>query len=295
VGWKVIFSLPIFPLCSANWLPEGSSYHTPFELEPSQAHGLLGPLFTERALSDIPLFGSDRPNINAVVERVISSHTDVDDMMAEMTAEEPDIPAIFLQASSLAEKLSALRLASQETPSSQGGPQDTNGQVSPPLGNVPSSQLQRHEKLLTEIKTMGRLSNRAQAVLDHTMLLRAREGYLFNYGKNQKIVADDSWLRDIWAWVAGKRSPLYSSSDTEKKLKFYPKLGAEEAASDGGMISHPLDVGYLGVYTIWTNDLGKQLTARPQAWVSNCEQGANPTRDSQMAHHLPTELGGSVA
>ncbi|KAK0623529.1 hypothetical protein B0T14DRAFT_182495 [Immersiella caudata] len=211
-------------------LEEGTSYHAPFELEPSQAHGLLGPLFTERALSDIALFGSERPNINALVEGVISSHTDVDEMMAEMSADEPDIPAEFLRASSLAEKLTALRT------NAHGEKSQTNS--SP--GGVPTSQLQRHERLLTELKTMGRLSSKAQAVLDHTMLLRAREGYLFNYIKNQKIVADDSWLSDIWAWVAG----------------------AEGAALDGGMISHPIDVGYLGVNTIWTNDLGSKSYAR---------------------------------
>ena len=82
---------------------------------------------------------------------------------------------------------------------------------------------------------MSQLSNRAQYILDHTMLLRAREGYLFNFQRNQEVVADDIWLQDVWAWVAG----------------------AEDAASEGGMISHPMDLGYLGVHAIWTNDLGE--------------------------------------
>jgi len=33
-------------------------------------------------------------------------------------------------------------------------------------------------------------------------------------------------------------------------------LGAEEAASDDGMISGILDLSYMGVYTVWMNDLG---------------------------------------
>jgi hypothetical protein len=37
-------------------------------------------------------------------------------------------------------------------------------------------------------------------------------------------------------------------------------IGAEEAAADGGMISNPLDLGYMGVYTIWANDLGKPVS-----------------------------------
>lgn len=32
--------------------------------------------------------------------------------------------------------------------------------------------------------------------------------------------------------------------------------GADAAAADGGMMSHPLDIGYMGVHTVWTNNLG---------------------------------------
>lgn len=36
-------------------------------------------------------------------------------------------------------------------------------------------------------------------------------------------------------------------------------LGAEEACEDSGMMSHPLDLGYLGVNTVWTNNLGRTI------------------------------------
>ncbi len=39
----------------------------------------------------------------------------------------------------------------------------------------------------------------------------------------------------------------------------YSFLGAEEAAVDGGMISHPLDIGYMGVHSVWTNNLGEPV------------------------------------
>lgn len=32
--------------------------------------------------------------------------------------------------------------------------------------------------------------------------------------------------------------------------------GAEHAATDDGMVSGPLDLSYMGVYTIWMNLLG---------------------------------------
>lgn len=175
---------------------EETPYHEPMELEPSQAHALLGPLFTERALSDIPLFGSERPNINALAGKTMNPATPLEGLL-DKHHEEDNLPTSFTQATSLAAKLIALRKASQDAAIGQG---QTNGQ----LGGVPSSQLQRHERLLSETKSnMFRFPSPVQAILDHTMLLRAKEGYLFNHEKNQKIVADDSWLRDVWAWVAG--------------------------------------------------------------------------------------------
>jgi hypothetical protein len=33
-------------------------------------------------------------------------------------------------------------------------------------------------------------------------------------------------------------------------------LGAAHIAEDNGMVSGPLDLSYMGVYTIWNNDLG---------------------------------------
>lgn len=181
------------------------------ELESPQAHSLLGPLFTERALSDIPLFGSERANVNALVEKTMSPSVHAEETLTE-AIEESSPPDTFVKASSIAAKLEALRLASTEPSQTQGLASGVKAQANQQQGGVPSSQLQRHERLLSEIKAMGHPSSKAQAVLDHVMLLRAKEGYLFNFEKNQKIVADDSWLRDVWAWVAG-RSQFHPHSE----------------------------------------------------------------------------------
>lgn len=173
------------------------------ELEPPQSRSLLGPLLTEKAVSDISLFGSYKPTLNTLVDKVMNSHFTAGDLDTDKAADENELPASFLNADSVAGKLTALRLASQDTPTNQEGNQGAKSQANPQLGGAPLSQLQRHEKLLSETLNLSRLPKRAQAVLDHIMLIRAREGYLFNYEKNQKIVADDSWLRDVWAWVAG--------------------------------------------------------------------------------------------
>lgn len=96
----------------------------------------------------------------------------------------------FEEASSIADKLNALRLASRQR---RNAPEEAL-----------VSQLERHENLLSELRDMEGLSSKERYVADHVMLLRAQEGYRFDFVKNQQIVADDPWLRDVWVWVAGK-------------------------------------------------------------------------------------------
>ncbi|KAK3322547.1 hypothetical protein B0H66DRAFT_554632 [Apodospora peruviana] len=218
-------------------LEEGGDYHQVMEFEPLQSHEILGPLLAEQALTDVPLFGPDKAKLRTLVEEAVTSGAATEQIIAKEATTNSDLPATFSKASSLADKFAALRMASRGIP---GTPQSVKDSSSLKPTDEPTSQLQRHEQLLTEIADRGRFNSAAQVLLDHAMLFRAKEGYLFNYEKNQKILADDPWLRDIWAWVAG----------------------AEEAASDGGMMSHPLDIGYMGVYMIWTNDLGSKPHAR---------------------------------
>jgi len=87
---------------------------------------------------------------------------------------------------------------------------DTNGSnVSAKFGSLsiapkaqPSNQ-DRHEKLLDLTQLKG-LPLESQAILDHVMLLRAKEKYLFDCQLNQRVISDDPWLRDIWAWIGGE-------------------------------------------------------------------------------------------
>lgn len=175
------------------------------ELEPSQRCELLGPLLVEQALADVPLFGPEKTKLNSVIEKAVTSSAVSGQMVATQTdaTSDSDLLAPFSQVSSVADKLTALRIASREA-----APRDTTptvkNLVSVPPGNEPPSQLQRHEQILAEIKGISLLSNQGQALLDHTMLFRAKEGYLFDYAKNSRIVSDDPWLRDVWAWVAGE-------------------------------------------------------------------------------------------
>jgi len=199
---------------------DGTNYQELMNFEPSQARDIFGPFLTEQALSDVPLFGPQKANIKSLVEKSLTSETPDDRLVAEVCKGNHS-SLLFDDASSIADKLKALRLASKQ------------GQEQPE--EMFLSQLERHEKLLTDTRDMAGLSSKEQFALDNTMLLRAQEGYRFDFVKNQKIVADDPWLTDAWVWVAG----------------------AEAAAADGGMMAHPLDIGYMGVHNVWTNNLGE--------------------------------------
>jgi WD repeat-containing protein mio len=40
-------------------------------------------------------------------------------------------------------------------------------------------------------------------LLDHIMLRRALDGYLFDCKTNKRLATDDQWLQDIWEWIQG--------------------------------------------------------------------------------------------
>lgn len=163
--------------------------------EPPHALDIFGPFLTEQALSDIPLFGPEKGNVKALVEKGL---TDVPPDGRPVTeASKSNLPSLlFDDASPVADKLKALRLASK-----QGKEQPNEALL---------SQLERHEKLLTDARDMAGLSSKERFALDNTMLLRAQEGYRFDFVRNQEIVADDPWLADVWAWAAGESTDTLS-------------------------------------------------------------------------------------
>ena len=48
-----------------------------------------------------------------------------------------------------------------------------------------------------------------------------------------------------------------------------PILGAEHFADDGGMILSNIDMSYLGVHSIWTNNLGKYMVPFQEHWLTS--------------------------
>jgi hypothetical protein len=225
------------------------------EFEPSQAPGIVGPLFTESLLSDVPLFGPEKADVEALVKKALQLSAQYEDLVVDEAAAKIPAKLDLKGAVTIADKLKALRLYSQEhlsRPKSRS--RDANGRKNSSKQDdiEPKVQRERHERFLSEnLESLG-LPREGHAILDHVMLLRAKEKYLFNTETNQRVVADDPWLQDVWGWVAGMAIP--DSRILDVVLTGF--LGAEDAAADGGMMSHPLDVSYMGVYSIWMNDLG---------------------------------------
>jgi hypothetical protein len=107
-----------------------------------------------------------------------------------------------------------------------------------------------HDQLHYSTLGLTRSKKPRSGLLDHIMLRRALDGYLFDCKINKRIATDDQWLQDTWEWIQGESSQVLETY----MLKVH--AGAHEAAQDDTMVCRPLDLSYMGVYTIWMNVLG---------------------------------------
>jgi WD repeat-containing protein mio len=185
------------------------------QLDAVQSSDLLSPLLINETLTDIPLFGNEKKALGPLINRNLQPGSIDDDLVVDTEANGAPLPAAFADATTLSERLRALRNYSREhlqgkrLASQPGqGPAtieelDRSLQTLSTKNGKPPSNRELHESLLGLTQGMKGFPKDAQAVLDHVMLLRAKERYLFDFGGNRSIVSDDPWLRDLWDWVAG--------------------------------------------------------------------------------------------
>ncbi|KAI0527792.1 hypothetical protein F5B22DRAFT_4429 [Xylaria bambusicola] len=232
-------------------LQEGTSYHSLMQFDKTQYSEVMGSLLIDDAVKYAPLFGSEKEAIATIVSQVLESHPPDIDTVVDFEAND-GLPESYHDATTTAAKILALRKYAQKAYPSQESSNNnrysaTTGEVqdktpSDTTGGGPGlvSNRQAHENLLTTTLNTKGFSKTAQVVLDHIMLLRSQEKYLFDYQANINITADDPWLKDLWLWVAR----------------------ASNAAYDDAMVSQGVDYSFLGVIPIWTKDLGRQGTFR---------------------------------
>ena len=192
------------------------------KFEPSEVANTLGPSLVEQVMTEIPIFGPEKAQAEATADKALQSST-ANDLSVEnsMVINKP-LPESYLQATTTADKLRALRRFirlssgssdndSDESQSSEDAKplEDGMGVMSLASKSLGSCH-EFHESSLGRLMGAKGLPREAQNVIDHTMLFRAKEGYLFDAHVNREIVADDAWLRFAWDWVAGisKTLPL---------------------------------------------------------------------------------------
>ncbi|KAH6897053.1 hypothetical protein B0T10DRAFT_172351 [Thelonectria olida] len=233
-------------------LEEGAPYHSMMEFEPSQASEMLGPLLIEQSLSEVALFGPESAKIRAEVKTALKSNTLSSVTIDDVAATETPLPDAFRSAKDVAAKVRALRAFVRD----EFQPTASANRVKPRVGDTKMEKSETtdltlasdslgscreiHDALLASLAEVEGLPREAQCILDHTMLLRAKEKYLFDAVANRDIVADDPWVKYAWDWIAT----------------------AEETAHDGGLMLANIDLSYLGVHSVWNNDLGRNPSLR---------------------------------
>ncbi|KAH8205820.1 hypothetical protein TruAng_000096 [Truncatella angustata] len=234
-------------------LNEGTSYHSLMDFEKSQTPVMLGAAIIQQVISDIPLFGDHKADVERLIMRALQPrHTFSQDHTEDTMAISGELPDSFSKGISTAQKLQALRELSRQASKraivgtkpgqSQGRLEDLTQSMEELAArrSEPPSNRQLHERLLSQNIDARGLSKEGQAVLDHILLLRAKNRYLFDPTVNRDVLSDDPWLRDVWDWIHG----------------------AENDNVEGGMTADGLDLSYMGVSTIWANDLGKESGTR---------------------------------
>ncbi|KAI1437742.1 WD repeat domain-containing protein [Xylaria sp. CBS 124048] len=223
-------------------LEAGTSYHSLMQFDATHHPEMMGSFLFNHFTKDIPLFGDKKQTMSTIASQSLKLHPPELDLICDFEANK-SLPESFTNATTTAGKIMALRKQAESTDANQ---ESSAGDTASSLENTsvyPSSKgtglfshRQAHENLLaTTLNTRG-FPKSAQIILDHIMLLRSREKYLFDYAANIDITYDDPWLKDMWLWVDR----------------------ASAAAYDDGMMAEGIDYSFLGVIPMWTKDLGRQ-------------------------------------
>lgn len=183
------------------------------KFESPQTKDTLGPFYLENDLSDIPIFGPERGHVASIAHTILEARTTEQHVSVDEVASSVPLPDTIAQATSLAEKLRALRKYiwgithpdhdEDEFETLDHATMLARLEIGDPdeVGTLSSRSL--HEALIrTTMETAG-FPKPAQLVLDHIMLFRAKESYLLDCRANCNIVDDDPWLKAVWGWIKG--------------------------------------------------------------------------------------------
>ncbi|KAI1202695.1 hypothetical protein F5X97DRAFT_286956 [Nemania serpens] len=238
-------------------LEEDTGYHGLMQFDNTQYLEMMGSVLVDDAIKDIPLFGEEKKSAEIIASQVVDLDPPKEDSDLDL-AKNGYLLESLAGKSTTAEKIIALRKHVQNTTQHKEKSSGSGG-----TGSV--SNQQAHENLLTTTLNTQGLPRKAQVILDHAMLLRSKEKYLFDYLANINITSDDPWLQDLWHWVAS----------------------ASSAAYDDGLVAEGIDFSFLGVIPIWTGNLGHRGASR-------LAHGLIPPDDVTWERCLQTLLNGKT-
>ncbi|CZS93530.1 uncharacterized protein RCO7_10584 [Rhynchosporium graminicola] len=211
--------------------------------DPAEQEKILAPLASIAVKSDVAVFGPERftteKMISALYEEVKKSLESTEDLVVDLLAPQSTALGARTSTASVPESVDDFIQLSLE-------PKESKRQSAFAVTSSESalfatlSSREQNEKSHFTATSRNPSTKATREHLNHVMLHRAVQGYLFEPKANRDVVVDDPWLQDVWEWIAG----------------------AEEATQDDGMVSMPLDLSYMGVYTIWMNLLGENSQSR---------------------------------
>lgn len=202
-------------MISTNVSAGGASYHSFMQFDAIQYPEMMGSLNIDKAFVDKSLFGNEKESANAIVQQALLTPSPTLDPVSDLEASSEPLPELLTNASKISDKLRGLRrysndvLKATKQLSDKAQERSSVDKLDRSLtdlsikGNSLPSNQQLHERLLISIRDTKGFPKDAQVVLDHAMLFRAKEKYLFDYSANKEIIADDPWLGELWDWVAG--------------------------------------------------------------------------------------------
>jgi len=143
-----------------------------------------GPLFAAAAKLSVPVFGPEKfqyltsqPLLNAAIKKALRSPEDL-------------VVDLLLRADSELSQSHLLSDAAISTSQSSSS-------------NKVFTSREVHENLHYSMLSLGSSRKLNSELLDHVMLRRALDGYLFDCGVNRIVATDDHWLQDLWEWIQG--------------------------------------------------------------------------------------------
>lgn len=166
--------------------------------DPKEQEAHLGPLFATTMMADKPIFGNASfknpevaDSLRADFEKAVHSGADIiadlEDPTKNLTLDDDEL-----------EKLQNLQLE--------------EGQIEKGKGKAVWTSRERHDADHYATHRARPGSKMHHQILDHIMLQRALDGYLFNCDINIRLTKDDLWLQDSWVWIKGKLASLSNIS-----------------------------------------------------------------------------------